>query len=516
MQPQAPDTQSEVTAFLQSAAAWPGGAPVSHIETHGAHVFLSGTDAIKIKRAVRYDYMDLSTLARREAMLRRELALNRDAAPMIYRDVVAITRDKGGRLGIAGEGEAVEWALRMHRFPAECELTAIAERGGLTDAIVADLGRVIAAYHAQAPKRDLPGDRLIEDILAELARVFAGFGAEVGEGAIAAFLDAARGSLETLRPTLRARTGAGDVRRVHGDLHLRNIVLLDGQPVLFDALEFDETLGTCDVLYDLAFLVMDLWHRDLRAQANGVLSAWLLHAGGRQDAGLVTLPLFLAVRAAIRAMVTLQTDRATQAAGTGTPEARRYLAEAVAALAPARPCLIAIGGVSGTGKTVLARGVAPLAGACPGAVHLRSDTLRKAGDAAPQYDPGARAAVYAAMLARARTILSARQSVVLDATFLDPEQRAAARSLAQSLGLPFHGLWLAAPEATLLARVGARQGDASDADAPVVRAQLAGQPAAPDWTQIDASRTPEATAAAARAALAAVLPGAVVTTDALD
>lgn len=495
------DEQSEVIAFLLSAAAWPRAAPVTHVVTHGAHVFLCGEVALKIKRAVHYDYMDLSTLARRKTMLRRELALNRAAAPMIYRDVVAVTRGRGGQLALAGDGPPVEWVLRMHRFQAKCELTVIAERSGLTDPIAETLGQAVYRYHASAPRRHQAGDRLIGDIIDELARVLADFGSELGAGGISAFLDQARHALADLAPTLRLRSGKGHVRRAHGDLHLGNLVLIEGRPVLFDALEFDERLGTCDVLYDLAFLVMDLCHRHLDRQANMVLNAYLLAADGAEDAGLGALPLFLAVRAAIRAMVGVQTDRATASGDASTDEAKRYLSEAIAVLQPEPPALIAIGGVSGSGKTVLARAIAPIIGACPGAIHLRTDTERKARAAPVVYTAQARSKVYRRMMNRARAILGAGRSVVLDGTFLDPAQTAAAEALAASLGLPFRGLWLSAPEATLVARVTGRRGDASDADTQVVRAQLADPTPTSGWIQIDASGAPQGTSAAACAAL---------------
>lgn len=495
------DAQSEVIAFLLSPDAYPVPAPITHVETHGAHVFLCGDVALKIKRAVRYDYMDLSTLELRETMLRRELELNRPAAPMIYRDVIPVIRGTDGRLELDGAGPPIEWVLRMHRFAADCELTAVAARGGLTQQIAEALGQAIRHFHSTTPRRPEPGDRLITDIIDELARVLADFEPELGGTTIATFLDQARRVVSDLAPALQSRTAGGHVRRVHGDLHLRNLVLIDGRPVLFDALEFDERLGTCDVLYDLAFLLMDLCHRNLHRQANAVLNAYLLQAGGAEDAGLSALPLFLAVRAAIRAMVGLQTDRATASAGKSTAEAKHYLAEAIAALQPTRPVLIAIGGVSGTGKTVLARDVAPMIGACPGAVHLRTDTERKAAATDASYTAQARSAIYQRMLDRARTLLLAGRNVVLDATFQDSGQRAAAETLAQSLALPFKGLWLSAPEATLVSRVASRRGDASDADVDVVRAQIARQPGAPGWTQIDASGTPEATRAAAGAAL---------------
>ncbi|WP_096786375.1 AAA family ATPase [Rhodobacter sp. CZR27] len=499
--------QSETVRFLADPATH-GGVPVEVVETHGALVFLVGDAAYKIKRAVRYDYMDLSTLDRRHAMLARELELNRPAAPRIYRDLLAVTRDGGG-LALGGPGEPVEWVLRMWRFPTADELLAVAERGALDDRLAARLGHRLQAYHRAAPRRDADGTRLIADILDELARVFADMTEALGAERIARFQTDARTALDRLAPLLSARSASGHVRRGHGDLHLRNLVLIDGEPVPFDALEFDETLGTCDVLYDLAFLLMDLDHRGLRRAANVALGAWLLDADGAEDAGLAALPLFLAVRAAIRAMVLVQTDVARGTPRASEGEARRFLDEACGALSLRPPKLVAVGGVSGTGKTALAAALAPWLGQAPGAIHLRSDLERKAmsGVGETQRLPGAdyaaarRTAVYRRMMGRARTILSAGWPVVLDATFLDRGNRRAAADLAAGLGLSFHGLWLAAPAEVLVARVSARQGDASDADAEVVKAQLARHPEAGDWTALDAERPLDQVETAARSAL---------------
>lgn len=208
-------------------------------------------------------------------------------------------------------------------------------------------------------------------------------------------------------------------------------------------------------------------------------------------------------------MVVLQTDQATGQSGANTQEARLYLSQALHALRPAPPVVIAIGGMSGTGKTVLAHTLAPCIGACPGAVHLRTDTERKSDGAgraaAGAYSPQARGAVYDRMLARAETLIRAGQSVILDATFLDPAWRAAASGMARRLAVPFHGLWLAAHPAILIQRVTARTQDASDADAAVVAAQVRSMPARPatdsGWTVIDAAGPPESTRAAAEAAL---------------
>lgn len=516
------ERQAEVIDYLQSPGPWPVTGKVEHIETHGAHVFLCGNVALKLKRDVLYDYLDQSTPALRHALLKRELALNAATAPMIYRDVLAVTRATDGGLCLGGTGKTVDWVLRMHRFPAGCEMLQVAACGKLTRDVASALGRTIHDFHTRCPRHHAKGDALMGEILDELERVLRPFDSMLDGTALGSFLPLARRHLDLLSTLLRDRAGrgaaegatGGHVRRVHGDLHLRNLLLIDGQPVLFDALEFDDRLATCDVLYDLAFLVMDLCHRSLHGAANATLGAYLLAAAGSEDAGLSALPLFLSVRAAIRAMVVLQTDQATGRSGANTKEARRYLSQALHALRPASPVVIAIGGMSGTGKTVLAHTLAPRIGACPGAVHLRTDTERKpdgTGHAdAAAYSPQARGAVYDRMLARAETLIRAGHSVILDATFLDPAWRAAASDMAKRWAVPFHGLWLTAHPAILIRRVTARTQDASDADAAVVAAQVKSMPARPaidsGWTVIDAAGPPESTRAAAEAALVSCGP----------
>lgn len=507
--------QGEVVALLSDPGVHPGGGPVRVIGTHGAIVLLAGEVALKIKRAVRYDYMDLSTPELRREMLARELALNRPAAPEIYEGLIPVTREADGRLALGGAGAPVEWVLRMRRFREEDELVAIAARGALDDALAAALGEAVFDYHRRAPLRAADGAALIAGIVDELDRVFSDMGGPLGPARIARFADGARGALAAQAGLLSRRGAEGHVRRGHGDLHLGNLVLLGGRPVPFDALEFDETLGTCDVLYDLAFLMMDLRHLGLARAANITLNAYLLAALGAEDEGLAALPLFLALRAAIRAMVLVQTDRARGGPPGAEAEARRYLDEAIAALDPPPPRLLAVGGFSGSGKTALAAALAPGLGAAPGAVHLRSDLERKARAGRPAaaplpaafYAEGARADIYAAMLGRARTILRAGHAVVLDATFLDPARRAEAEALAAETGVPFTGFWLEAPEAVLRARIEARRGDASDADAAVLSAQLARGAGPIGWRRLDAARPAEAVAEEAARLLGQAPPG---------
>ncbi len=499
--------QDEVVAFLTSSAGHPGKGPVETVKTHGALIFLAGDVALKIKRVVRYDYMDLSTLALREAMLRRELELNKPVAPKIYQDVIPVTRARDGGLELNGDGEPVEWVLRMWRFPKSDELATIADAGGVDDALADTLGASIFAYHARAPQRDLDGATLIRDILDELDRVFADMKLPLGAGLIDQFHRESRAHLRTVAPLLQRRADAGHVRRCHGDLHLGNLVLLDGKPVPFDALEFDEVLGTCDVLYDLAFLIMDLTHRKQGRASNMVLNAYLLAASGREDAGLAALPLFLAVRAAIRAMVTVQTSAASGDAAA--PEAVELLQAAMKFMAPPPPSLVLIGGVSGTGKTAVSRAIAPLNGPVPGAVHLRSDLERRAMrglDAAARlpaqaYCPSARDAVYERIFQRAKAVLNAGHAVLIDATFLDMNTRSKAAMIAKTADVPLHAIWLEAPLPVLLNRVRARSNDASDADETVVRHQLPASQPPSDWTVLSAAGSLTDTISSVTAAL---------------
>jgi aminoglycoside phosphotransferase family enzyme/predicted kinase len=487
-------SQAEVIAFLSREMGIADGAVPQTVRTHGATLLLGRMDAYKVKREVRYDYLDFSTLQKRHDMLLRELVLNRPAAPSIYRDLIAVTRDAAGQLHLGGAGETAEWVLRMHRFDAADELGQVALRGALDDRTAAMLGEVIARYHAKAPVADMRGSGLMAGILDELNTAFAGMTDVFGAGPVSQYRTGTDHAWRSAQTQLNARGAAGHIRRCHGDLHLGNIVLVDGVPTLFDALEFSETLGTCDVLYDLAFLLMDLDHKGLRAPANIVLNAYLFHAGCADHcAALSLLPLFQSLRAAIRAMVAVQAAR--QGGGDKPHEARKYLTDALAYLNPPAPRLIAVGGQSGTGKSVLAAALAPQIGAAPGAVHLRSDLERKAFFGLPPlarlpksaYTPQVGARIYDIMHGKARMALSAGHSVVMDATWLAQDERKTLDGLARQTGAALTGFWLTADSATLEARINARRNDASDADVTVVRRQAERLNPPATWTQIDAS-----------------------------
>jgi len=302
------------------------------------------------------------------------------------------------------------------------------------------------------------------------------------------------------------------VRRIHGDLHLGNIVLIDGQPVLFDAIEFSDIIASGDVFYDLAFLLMDLLERGLSVPANVILNRYLAETRRTEDLdALTTLPFFLSLRSAIRARVTvarLERAQASERAQIGRV-ARAYFDFALRAITPPSPKFIAVGGLSGTGKSRLARALAAEVEPMPGAVVVRSDVERKALFGlteteklpADAYTDDVTARVYGRLADKARRILNAGHSAIVDAVYAKPEERTALAEIARAARTPLRGLFLTADLETRIRRVGERTRDASDADAKVAKLQERCDVGTLDWTEIDASGSLETTLARAKAAL---------------
>lgn len=491
------DDASEVFAFLADPRAHGGVGPVKRIDTQGAAVFLAGDDAYKALRAIRLPFLDFSTLDKRRAACEAEVAANRDNAPGVYLGVTPIVR-RGAGLAIGGEGEVVEWTTHMRRFDENATLDRVAERGALSPELIRDLAAAIRRSHDRAPLGD--GERAAQSLATYLDQNQAAFAArpDLFAPLRAAALDReSRTAFAALRPLLIARGRAGRVRRCHGDLHLRNIVLLDGEPTLFDAIAFDADIATGDVLYDLAFTLMDLWERDQRAAANRLQATYLSLGQTDELDGLAALPFFMSLRAAIRAKVEAA-NVAHLAGGARRAErtlARRYFVLAEAFLRPAPPRLVVIGGLSGTGKSALAAALAPEIGRAPGALTLRSDVERKRLFAVAEterlplggYDLAATEATYARLLDKARRALAAGQGVILDAVYAKSVERRAAVELAAELAVPFIGLWLDAPLTKRLERIAQRRGDASDADAGIAARQSAETLAEPGWSRLAAS-----------------------------
>jgi len=523
--PHAVEDQSAAVALLADPATH-GGAPVERIETHGALIFLAGDRVYKLKRAVRYPYMDFSTREKRAAACRAEVALNRRTAPGLYLGVAPLwcTPDGGLCLGSVDEQPddaapgVADWVVVLRRFDQAGLLDAMAERGALTPEIMDDLAEAVAALHAEAerhPGADGAALRwVVEENLAEFGEVPALFPPDRVER----LRDRSQAALDRTGPLLDRRAREGFVRRCHGDLHLHNAVLLDGRPTPFDCIEFNDALAVIDVLYDLAFLLMDLDHRGLRPLANRVFNRYLEITADVE--GLAALPLFLSVRAAVRAKVSRSIAETVGEADPDAAEGLRreavaYFDAALRYLEPPDAALVAVGGLSGTGKTTVARALAPDLGPVPGALIVRSDVVRKRMLGVPEterlpekaYRRSVTKRVYAELRRRAAAAAAAGHAAIADAVYAGEGERADIAAAAAEAGVPFAGVWLEAPIAELFRRVGGRSGDASDADAAIVARQRGSRTGPIEWARVDAGGDPAATVAETRRAVSAALPG---------
>jgi aminoglycoside phosphotransferase family enzyme/predicted kinase len=487
--------QAAVLAFLQQAE--PG---VQRVDTHASIVFLGRDRVLKIKRAVRLPFLDYSTLARRRLACEQELEINKLFAPKIYRRVLPITRDVQG-LAIDGSGNAVEWAVEMARFDETQGFDHLAARRDIPSTMANALADVIAAAHdRQPPLRTSGWVASIAGIIDRNTERFRSI-----EGIKASDVDrldaTSHAALLDHQRLLADRGGAGFVRRCHGDLHLGNIVLIDGQPVLFDAIEFDPAIATTDILYDLAFPLMDLVGYGCAAAANALFNRYMDNSADANLDALALLPLFLSMRAAIRANVLFtKSEQSENNPSASWEEARRYFDLAVELISPASPRMVAIGGLSGTGKSELARAMAPRLGPVPGALVLRSDVVRKklfglsetARLPEAAYAPEVTARVYAELLDGATRVARQNHSVILDAAFLRESERASFSAIAPS-AIPHDAVFLKADRAVRIARIETRRNDASDATAAVTIQQESMLLGTLTWPSIDAGGSPEQT-----------------------
>ncbi len=498
------DDQGETIAFLSRSDSYGVTEPVLRCETHAAIVFLAGAQAYKLKRAVNYPYLDYSTREQRKHMCEAELVVNRRTAPGLYLRVQPIVRN-GDTLafGSGNPADAVDWVVVMHRFEQEQLLERELQAGHISPQLLAALAGTIAQFHAAAERCfDFGGSAVIAQTIVDAMQMFrACQGKPFDSVLVERFGEMASASLARTAETLEQRKRSGFVRRCHGDLHLNNIVVLDNRPVPFDAIEFNDAFSNIDTFYDLAFLLMDFDRHEARWAANAVFNRYLELTA--DYGGVAALPLFLACRAAVRAHVaaTAATKFAPGEAERRRGEAAVFLERAIGYFAPVHPVLLALGGISGSGKSSLARELAPLIGSAPGAVVLRSDIVRKRSFGVADtvrlpvsaYTEEVTAGVYAEIRRTAGLLLGCGHSVIVDAVHGTAPERAGIEAVAANTGAAFAGLWLEADSAVIEQRLARRSGDASDADVAVARKQASVIDRPADWNILDVSqRSPAA------------------------
>jgi len=486
----APDATPPLFAALLDPACYPHPvAGVRVLETHISWVLLTGEYAYKIKKPVNLGFLDFSSLELRRHYCEEELRLNRRFAPELYLDLAEI-RGTPAAPRVGGDGPVLEYAVRMREFP-QASLASRALAGGTFGAAEVDaLAALVAQFHAGAPRtREQESfgtpDAVLSAAIQNFEQMLPLARAAPDDRALRALRLWTGREFEARSGVFAARRKQGFVRECHGDLHLGNIVLLEGRPVPFDCIEFNDRLRWIDVMSEAAFLAMDLEDRGRRDLAWRFLNRYLEATG--DYAGLAVLPFYLVYRALVRAKVHLMRSRQS---GLRRPERARltrafedYLRLAGRLAAPERPALILAHGLSGCGKTTLTQ---PLVEAL-GAIRVRSDLERKrAHGVAPLTSSGSgvgsglytaviNAATYRRLGELAQEALRAGFPVVVDAAFLKRGERDAFRAIAERLDVPFTILDFHAPLEVLRARITerlARADDASEADLAVLEHQL--------------------------------------------
>jgi aminoglycoside phosphotransferase family enzyme/predicted kinase len=477
---------------LRERARYPHPADrVELIETHISWVLLAGDFAYKLKKPVDFGFLDFTALAARKRFCEEELRLNRRTAPGLYLDVVPIGgTPEDPHLGAT---PAIEYAVKMRRFDQEALLDRIAKRGALTAAHVDAIAAAVADFHARIERVPrASGCGAPERVVAFAEQNFEQLDALAASPADFEHLDRLRTwtglEFSARREIIAERKRDGFVRECHGDLHLGNIALIDGRPVAFDCIEFNESLRWIDVMSEVAFLVMDLLDHRLDALAWRCLDRYLQLTGDYP--GVAVLRFYLVYRAMVRAKVACLRARQpgldAAALSRIADEYRGYFALATRLAESARPAIVLMHGLSGSGKTTVAQALLESLGA----IRVRSDIERKrlhrldplarTGQAlgAGLYGPEATRRTYDRLAAAARAIVEAGFPAIIDAASLRRGDRAAVRELARTLDVRFVVATCTAPDAVLRQRVTARSqagADASEATAAVLDLQLATQ-----------------------------------------
>jgi aminoglycoside phosphotransferase family enzyme/predicted kinase len=479
--------QQRVIAALCDPRRYPHPvAQVEHLETHISHVLLAGDFAYKIKKPLNLGFLDFSDLRARRSYCEKELRLNRRSASALYLEVIPIGGSEHNPV-LGGSGPAIEYALKMRRFPQEALFSRMLDRGELTAGHIDALAAQIARFHAEIETAKA-GSSFGEPQAIEQPALqnFAQLAPLLKNASDTRLLDSLRSFTEQahlpLREIFSQRKRQGFTRECHGDLHLENIAWYDRDATLFDCIEFNEQLRWIDVMSEVAFVMMDLCARGHAGFAYRLLNAYLERTG--DYGGLRVLRYYLIYRALVRAKVLELRTRETGAiAANEANRIRGYLSLAQRFAVAGRAAIIITHGVSGSGKSTLAQRLLEDSRA----IRVRSDVERKrllglASGARTGSAPGrglyaqqATQDTYAELERLARIVAEAGYPVIVDATFLKRGQRERFRTLAAALNIRFAILDCRAPEGVLRTRVAEREArgrDPSEADLTVLENQL--------------------------------------------
>lgn len=456
--------------------------PIRLVQTHVSYVLLTGDYAYKVKKPVDFGFLNYSTLALRHHFCQEELRLNQRGAALLYLEVLAITQTGDG-FQLGGEGEPVEYAVKMRQFPQETLLSQLFERGELTEDLLLRLADAIATFHRQAETNDhirsfgeIPQIRQSIDENYEQTVGFIG-GPQTQEqfDQTQAYTDRIFAEQADL---FHQRLEQNWIRACHGDLHLNNISLWQDQLLLFDCIEFNEPFRFVDVMFDIAYIVMDLMVKSRPDLTTVFLNQYVEQTGDWE--GLQLLPLYVSRQAYVRGKVisfllndpAIATAEKEQIAATAAP----YYHLAWVYGQPRAGRLFLMSGLSGSGKSTTARQLAKLSGA----VHIRSDAVRKHLAGVPLQERGSDALytaemtqkTYDRLLELGMRLAKAGYTVILDAKYDRQAMRHAAIAAAEVAQLPLTILYCTASMEVLRDRLQQRTGDIADATVQVLANQV--------------------------------------------
>ncbi len=456
--------------------------PIELIQTHISYVLLTGEYAYKVKKPVNFSFLDFTVLEKRKYFCEEELRLNQRGAPHLYLEVLPITK-VDHQVSLNGEGEPIEYTLKMCQFPQEALFIHLFEKGELTEKWMEDLGRVVAKFHAQAQTNEaIRSFGSISQIREAIDQNYAQTKKYISGPQTQEQFDQTRNFTDKFFQEQQAlfnnRVANNRIRECHGDLHLGNICLWKDQILLFDCIEFNQSFRFVDVMYDVAFVVMDLEAQQRPELANAFLNTYVEETGDWE--GLQVLPLYLIRQAYVRAKVTSflldEPEIAEEAKAEAKKKAAYYYQLAWQYTQNHQGQLILMSGLSGSGKSTVARYFSRRLRA----VHIRSDAVRKhlGGIALYEkggeklYTPAMTEQTYKHLLNLGIRLAGQGYAVILDAKYDQQIFRITALEQAQVNHLPFRIFYCTAPLEVLRDRLQRRKGDITDAGADLLAQQL--------------------------------------------
>lgn len=461
--------------------------PVQLLQTHISYVFLTGDFAYKVKKPTQFGFLDFSTLEKRAYFCQEELRLNRRLSPHLYLAVLPIYGNGDYALTPPrSRAEIVDYALQMRQFSQEQLLSQRLSKDQLTAAHMQQLGQVVAQFHATAATRpEIQAYGTLEALQAVDEENYLLSKAFIGESQTQDQWQQTRRYTQVFwlghLDRLRKRMADGKIRECHGDLHLNNVCLYQDQIQIFDCIEFCREFRNIDVIYDVAFMFMDLDFHDRLDLANIFLNTYLENTGDYE--GALLLPAYLSMRATIRGNVNSMTAKNANSAKTPDTEqdywqkAKDYFSLAHQYTQPRQGQILLMSGLSGSGKSTIARRLAPQLNA----LHLRSDAVRKhlagiplyssGGETPHIYTPAMTKQTYDRLAELGVTLAQAGWTVILDAKYDQVTLREQVIHKAEVAHIPVRILFCTAPVAVLRARLQNRQGDISDATPDLLSSQ---------------------------------------------